>query len=288
MTEQQQPCAPVPHDVMVGAWKVHYHVAGAGEPVILVHGAGAGTTALSAFSSNLAVLAQDFQVFALDMPGWGESAAVEFSAPDQLEALVGFMDAAGIERAALVGHSLGGARVFDVAAAHPDRVTRLVLLAAPAPGSDIFTSSPTEGGRAVMQAYLDSTPEKMAAMLSAICYDPALSTPDLAARMSESARAHPEHATNFLTGIAKSGGAIFAADNPAVAARVTAPTLIVHGRNDRVVSYEASLRYVSMIADSRLLLLNRCGHWPHVEHADDVNRAIASFVSTTPKTEGRV
>jgi 2-hydroxy-6-oxonona-2,4-dienedioate hydrolase len=272
---------PAARDVVAGSFSLRFHAAGAGEPVILVHGAGNGTTAMSTFSSNLGVLAERFHVLAPDMPGWGESIAVEFSAAAQLEALVGFMDAVGIERATIVGHSLGGARALDVAAAFPERVSRLVLIAAPAPGADLFSSAPTEGGRAVFQAYLEPTPDNMTAALTAICYDPALVTPELAARLSESANAHPEHAANFLAGMAKSGGTLFAADNPVAApARIAAPTLLVHGRNDRVVHYESALRLVSTIADSRLLLLNRCGHWPHVEHAREVNRAIASFVST--------
>jgi 2-hydroxy-6-oxonona-2,4-dienedioate hydrolase len=279
--EDQPQLVPSARDVVAGSFSLRYHTAGTGEPVILVHGAGNGTTALSTFSGSLGVLSERFHVLAPDMPGWGESVAVEFSAADQLAALVGFLDAVGVEQATVVGHSLGGARALDLAAAYPERVSSLILIAAPAPGADLFASPPTEGGRAVFQAYLEPTPENITAALTAICYDPALVTPELVARLSESASAHPEHAANFLTGMARSGGALFAAENPAAAvARIAAPTLVVHGRNDRVVQYESALRLVSTIADSRLLLLNRCGHWPHVEHAREVNSAIVSFSST--------
>ena len=60
---------------------------------------------------------------------------------------------------------------------------------------------------------------------------------------------------------------------------VRAPALLFHGRDDRVVHYENSLALTSMIADSRLVLLNRCGHWAQVEHAAEFNRLVTDFVT---------
>jgi 2-hydroxy-6-oxonona-2,4-dienedioate hydrolase len=59
---------------------------------------------------------------------------------------------------------------------------------------------------------------------------------------------------------------------------ITAPSLLIHGRDDRVVHFEHSLRLVSMIPDSRLVLLNRCGHWAQIEHAAEFNRLVTDFV----------
>jgi 2-hydroxy-6-oxonona-2,4-dienedioate hydrolase len=270
-----QPTATSVGRVTVGRLEVQYHAAGRGDPVLLVHGAGPGTTACSTFGPTIDVLARRFRVLAPDLPGWGESTSVEFDARVQLAALVGFMEATGTERAALVGHSLGGARALDLAAAHPDRVTRLVLLAAPAP----VAAEPTEGGRAVVEAYLEPTPERMLGLLAALCYDQSLVTAERATELSEAARAHPEHGPNFLGGLAKTGGSIFAAANPSSAiAEIVAPTLIVHGQNDRVVAHEAAFWLHSAIADSRLLLLERCGHWPHVEYSSEADEAVASFL----------
>ena len=60
----------------------------------------------------------------------------------------------------------------------------------------------------------------------------------------------------------------------------TVPALIVHGRDDRVVHFENSLSLVSVIPNSRLVLLNRCGHWAQVEHPAEFNRLVADFVGT--------
>ncbi|WP_436774615.1 alpha/beta fold hydrolase [Yinghuangia sp. YIM S09857] len=66
--------------------------------------------------------------------------------------------------------------------------------------------------------------------------------------------------------------------DPPLPSRTTVPTLIIHGRDDRVVSYEVSLQLLALVPDSRLVLLNRCGHWVMIEHADEFNRLMADFV----------
>ena len=61
---------------------------------------------------------------------------------------------------------------------------------------------------------------------------------------------------------------------------ISAPSLLIHGRDDRVVHFEHSLRLCSLIQDSRLYLINRCGHWAQLEHAEEFNRVVADFVGT--------
>ena len=57
------------------------------------------------------------------------------------------------------------------------------------------------------------------------------------------------------------------------------PTLAIHGRNDRTVHFENSMRLVSLVPNSRLVLLNRCGHWAQLEHAEEFNRLVSGFVA---------
>jgi 2-hydroxy-6-oxonona-2,4-dienedioate hydrolase len=57
------------------------------------------------------------------------------------------------------------------------------------------------------------------------------------------------------------------------------PTLLIHGRDDRTVHFEASLRLVGMIPNSRMVLINRCGHWAQLEHAAEFNRLVDDFVA---------
>ena len=63
-----------------------------------------------------------------------------------------------------------------------------------------------------------------------------------------------------------------------VLAQSSVPTLLIHGRDDRVVHYENSLMLNAYIPNSRLVLFNRCGHWAMIEHADEFNRLVIDFV----------
>jgi 2-hydroxy-6-oxonona-2,4-dienedioate hydrolase len=60
---------------------------------------------------------------------------------------------------------------------------------------------------------------------------------------------------------------------------ITAPAMLIHGRDDRVVHFESSLERVSLIPSSRLVLLNRCGHWAQLEHAQECNRLVTDFAA---------
>lgn len=268
------------HRVIVGRdLTIHYHRAGRGEPVLLVHGSGPGTTAWSTYASTFDVLARRFCVVAPDMPGWGESSPMAFDARVHLDALIRFMDEIGFRTAAIVGHSLGGARAMELAATRPERVRKLVLLASPAPGVDLLASSPSEGAKALVAACQDPSTERMTDLLTKICHDPRHVTPELVELMRASAASRPQHLANFLAGVGRPTHSIFATDNPAAGLKqISAPTLVVHGRNDRVVAVEAALRLLASIDDSRAFLFNRCGHWPHVERFDEWQQALVRFL----------
>lgn len=103
--------------------------AGAGEPVLLIHGLGATK---GSFLPTIAALAPSFRTIALDLPGFGDSYK-PLSAPYHsayfARAIVDVLDALGIERAHLIGNGLGGRVAIEVGLRHPERVGRLVLLA---------------------------------------------------------------------------------------------------------------------------------------------------------------
>jgi pimeloyl-ACP methyl ester carboxylesterase len=102
--------------------------AGTGEPVVCIHGLG-GTKA--SFLPTVAALAGSYRVIALDLPGFGESAkpiAAAYDAPYFAAAVFALLDELGIERAHMVGNSMGGRVAIETGLADPDRVDRLVLL----------------------------------------------------------------------------------------------------------------------------------------------------------------
>jgi 2-hydroxy-6-oxonona-2,4-dienedioate hydrolase len=270
------------HFVDLPKFRVHYVEAGSGHPVVLLHGSGPGATATTNFSPNIAALADHFRVIAPDMPGWGQSdTQTDETGRDHSAVLISLLDALGIDRAALVGNSMGGMTAVTTALRHPDRVSHLITMGAPAPAPLLFSAGGgwSEGMAVLMQAYREPTMAQMKRLVQVMVYDQSMATDELAHARAEAAIARPEHLDSWNSGF----------DGPprphpyfslvGQLGAITAPTMAIHGRDDRVVHYENSLHLVTQISDSRMVLLNRCGHWAQIEHADEFNRLVRSFVA---------
>lgn len=116
--------------VETGVAKFHYHRAGSGSPVLLLPGAGGWQLT---FQAMVARLSEHHTVYALDPPGQGETEIISSGFPYGTDGIVGaigsFLDAMNLDRPAVVGHSWGGGFAVRLAELHPERVSRLVLLA---------------------------------------------------------------------------------------------------------------------------------------------------------------
>lgn len=271
-------------DVRTRDWKLHYYEAGPADApsLVLLHGSGPGATGWSNFAGNIGALAERFHVFAVDMPGWGESESAPFDRIDHVDTTVQFLDALDIASAAFVGNSMGGHTAIKLATEHPERISHLITMGAPAStGPRLFGpgDGPSEGLKILVEAYLDPSPRNMKRLVEIMTFDTArFATDELTTARSDAALLRPDHLSNFLDGLPKGGPVPKWVDLTKLPAIAT-PTLLIHGRDDRVVSWEHSLFLVSQIPDARLVLLNRCGHWAMIEHADEFNRLVADFVS---------
>lgn len=257
--------------------RIHLHAAGEGHAVVMLHGSGPGATGWSNFHHNLGYLTERFRVIAPDMPGWGKSDPVSYEERDHVAGAIRLLDALEIEKAAFVGNSMGGATSLKVAARHPDRVSHVVTMGAGAPGARLFSPAdgPSEGLKVLHNGYRDPTLENMRALCRIMAFDEDFAGDELVQQRYETCVARPEHIANFAAGLGRPRrGESTLAD----IAAIKAPALIIHGRDDRVVPFEAGLRLVSTIENSRLVLLNRCGHWAQLEHAAEFNRLVSDFV----------
>jgi 2-hydroxy-6-oxonona-2,4-dienedioate hydrolase len=149
------------------SWKLHYNEAGEGHPVILLHGSGAGAPGGGKVRPHNRPPAAAVRGIALDVPGWGKSDSATSDNYDHPAAVVELMDELGIEKAALVGNSMGGMVSLALAARHPERVSHLVTMG---PGSFINIPTmfgagdgPTEGLKILFEGYQNPTPEVMKA-----------------------------------------------------------------------------------------------------------------------------
>jgi 2-hydroxy-6-oxonona-2,4-dienedioate hydrolase len=269
--------------VETGRGRFHYNEAGSGHPVVLLHGSGPGASGWSNFKTNLEPIGKEFHAMAFDMPGWGKTETKSPDDRDHLVALVDILDALEIERTAVVGNSMGAMTALRFAVEYPDRVSHLIPMGSPGPGTNLFDSGvgTSEGLQVLMAAYRDPSPENFKALVSVMAYDQRFATDELAQERSANALAFPDHLKSFMVAMERRSVAGPADALTNLAARLSGlpmPTLIVHGRNDRTLPYENALRLVSLIPNSRLLLFNRCGHWAQLEHADEFNRVVMDFI----------
>lgn len=122
--------------VYIGQQAVHYEVFGKGRPVLFLHG---WLGSWRYWLPSMEVASESFRTYAFDLIGFGDTAqrAIEPSIAAYAEQVIRFLDALGIERVALVGHSMGGMVSLKTAIEHPDRIERVVTVGAPIVGSSL-------------------------------------------------------------------------------------------------------------------------------------------------------
>jgi pimeloyl-ACP methyl ester carboxylesterase len=259
--------------IAVGNIDTFYHDAGAGEPVLLLHGSGPGVSAWANWQHTVPALSQEFRVLAPDIVGYGATSRpddVRYSLQTWTDHVMGFLDAVEVERTSVIGNSLGGRIALAMAEQHPDRVTRMVLMGAPGVGMYV-----TEGLKA-LRAYQPS-PQNMRDLLTQyFAVDRSIITDDLvriryeaSAETFESYRAmffDPRHAGNELGITVEQVRAI------------RTPALLVHGRDDKVVPPEVAWNMVGLLPDADLHIFARCGHWTQIERAAEFNELVAAFL----------
>ena len=270
------------HFVDLKKYRVHYWEAGSGRPLVLLHGGGPGATGMTNYSQNIGPLSTQFRVIAVDMPGWGDSdTPTEPSGYDHTAILIELLDELRIERAALVGNSMGGLTSVAAATYHPDRVSHLITMGAPAPFPALLTPhGPSEGIKVLAQAYAETTPANMKKLVQVMCYDSSFATDELAEARAKAALTKPGHLRAWLErSRSNRNGVLTHAALGTQIQNITAPTLIIQGYDDRVVHFESALHFIANIPESRVVLLNHCGHWAQIEHAEEFNRLVASFIT---------
>jgi 2-hydroxymuconate-semialdehyde hydrolase len=120
--------------IVASGIRTNYIEEGAGPPLVLIHGSGPGVTAFANWRGIIPDMGRHFRVVAPDMVGFGYTDCppdiADFTLDVWVAHIVGFLDALGIARASFIGNSFGGALSLAVAARHPDRVEKLVLMGA--------------------------------------------------------------------------------------------------------------------------------------------------------------
>ncbi len=259
-------------------------VCGDGPPVVLIHGLGAS---VEFWERNIIALGERFRVYAFDLVGFGRT-----DKPDVVPSLdiavrhvVGFLDAQGVARASLVGNSMGGLIALLTAARFPQRVHKLVLVDSAGFGRHIhwifrLLSLPGVGELALATR---PGPRGMRLMARYMCHDRRTLSDEWLDRQAEMLRT-PKARRAYLAALRL--GVTLHGIRPEVIQQVEeslplikAPTLILWGREDRMLPLADIARTWTRIPGARLEVWDGCGHVPQLEKPDEFNRLVSAFLS---------
>ncbi|ORM27780.1 alpha/beta fold hydrolase [Williamsia sp. 1135] len=264
---------------------LRYHEAGSGPPLILLHGSGPGVTGWRNYRGNIGVFAENFHCYVLEFPGFGVSDPVKgHPVLTAGSSVIRFMDALGIESAPVIGNSMGGVVGVNLAIKKPDRVSKLVTIGGVGP--NVFSPSPSEGLR-LLQEFTDAPDrDKLIRWLTAMVFDRALVTDELIEERWEAAINPDAQATAQMmygsAAFAMQQEFMAASDNPpywSMMHKVSCPTLLTWGRDDRVSPPDMAMIPMRLIPQAELHVFPNCGHWVMIEAKGAFESAVGEFLS---------
>ncbi len=265
--------------VRLGGAQTYYAVAGEGPPLVLVHGLGGSSVF---WQRNVGPLVRHFQVFTLDIPGFGrsEKPRFEYGLSNGIDVLRDFLDAMALENASLVGHSMGGLLCMSMALRFPLRVARLVLVDAAGLGKEVHLPVRLASVPILGELFLGKSRSFIRSEMRSLFYDPSYLTDEFIDDVYETRRS-PGARHAFLATLRN--GVSFLGIRDAVILQnelhqLTTPTLIVWGAQDRLFPLAHAYAAHEHIRGSTLQVFDKCGHCPHIEKADQFNELVEDFL----------
>lgn len=257
----------------VYAYTANHALAPSKPSVVFVHGAANDHSVWALQSRYFAY--HGWNAVAVDLPGHGKSEGAAFSSIDQLGNWVAqLLDAAGIERAALVGHSMGSLVALRAAAAHAPRVTQLALVgtAVPMPVSDPLLAASKADDHVAYE------------MINVFAHSSA-------AQLGGNRLPGGWMLGNNMRLMERSGPGVLHADFTAChtyqsgledAAKVKCPTLLILGKRDLMTPLKAAKDVAAKLSDAKTVALDGAGHALMAEKPDEVLDALIGFLARSP------
>jgi len=256
-------------------------VKGEGDPLLLIHGYGAG---FWVWEKQIEILSRSHKVYALDLLGHGYSdrPKIEYRPETYIYFLKDFMDGAGVERATLIGNSMGGGIAWAAAALFPEGVKNLILIDCVPP--DVLNQVRNESFRAL--AAIKNIPflpylviasrnkSSVKAVLQECLFDRRLITPELLNRQWELIRF--KGSTWVLYSTLKH--AKYTSKMEDYLPLIDHPTLLIWGERDLVFPPSVGESLHQAIKGSTLRLIEKSGHIPMWETPEEVNQAILDIL----------
>lgn len=260
--------------------RIHYHDAGSGPVLLMLHGGGPGASGWSNFRQNLPVLTPHFRVLLVDQPGFGLSAKPAHDTPQHeltAKVLLELIDELGIDQVTPVGNSMGGAASLEFALNNPARVDKLILMA-PAGGSLPVTSEyPTHAGTVLTSYYSGpgASLQRTKHLVDALTFD-GDAVPEELIRERYEAAIEPE-AMAYNARMFKNWPTMGPQQWKRIG-ELTHETLLIWGREDRVLTLDSSLHMLHQMRNARLHVIPNCGHWCQLEARHEFEQQILTFM----------
>jgi pimeloyl-ACP methyl ester carboxylesterase len=274
--EEVRRSLPADRFVRVGDQLVHVEQAGSGEPVVLIHGFGASTYS---WRKVMPALAASHRVVAVDLNGFGytqrPTSRASYTREAQAKLVLGTLDALGIDRAHIVGHSYGGGLTLYLASRHPERFRTMVLVDSSAPTYANDRRSRFAALRPLDVLFVRSVvlrPGMVRKGLLRSYYDDSLVTPELV-------QAYLDRLA--VEGV---GGAFYGLTAPAPAGepveleKIAVPSLVIWGAHDVLISPETGRRAAARLPHAEFVLFDKSGHLPMEEEPEAFLNTVLPFL----------
>ena len=270
-----------PQTVQIKGHTIFYIVKGEGKPLILIHGYGAG---MWVWEKQIDFLSQFYQVYALDLIGHGFSdrPKIPYTPEAYIHFFMDFMDGVGIEKATLIGNSMGGGIAWAMAALFPERVERLVLINCVPP--DVLGQVRNDSFRTLVAIkdipflpYLviaSRNKRSIKWILQECVSNIKLITPEILDRQYQISKIRGTTWVIYST----FKNAKEAPKLKDYFSRIYQPTLLLWGERDLIFPLSVGEDLHRAIKGSKFQTIEKSGHIPMWETPKEVNQAMLSFL----------
>ncbi|ABQ69405.1 alpha/beta hydrolase fold [Rhizorhabdus wittichii RW1] len=249
--------------------RTHYIEMGEGDPLVLVHGGGAGADGRSNFADNFPIFARHMRVIAYDMVGFGQTDAPDpagfaYTQAARTDHLISFIKALGLSKICLIGNSMGGTTACGAALKAPELIDRLVLMGAAVNISPDDMVANRDDLAAVMS--YDGSEEGMRKIIAALTHSYQPTDDIVHYRHEASLRPTTTAAYKATMGWAKQNGLYY---SPEQLASLTMPVLVLGGKNDVMVPVRKVIDQILAIPQAIGHVFPNCGHWVMIEYPEE-------------------
>ena len=242
--------------------------------VLMLHGFGSSLHTWEPWAQDLS---RDLRVIRIDLPGSGLGSPDphnDYTDARSIQVILALLDQLHVAKTSVVGHSMGGRIAWMLAATHPERVTKLVLIAPDGFASPGFDYGKPPEVPAALQLMRYTLPKWLLRMNLAPAYADATSMTDERATRYHDLMLAPDSRSAMIARMQQS----VLVDPVPLLQRISAPTLLVWGQQDAMIPFTNAADYTRALAHSQLVALDGVGHLPHEEAPERALPPVRDFL----------